>query len=564
MIWNLCLRTCCLKRPLALSALLLGFAMGGMAQSADNIATNGPPAEPNSTLTLAQRQICVFRATLDGYSPEERAAAAATRLESVLAKARTMLVSTQAVPEGIQIALDGKALFVVTPGDVFTVRGQTLESKAANVAAALREALHDIHSLSGVSEVLVALGEALFGFILFAALVWAAGRSKRWVLARSTKLVAEKTERVNLLGLRTAGLRGFVVVLRALLNFANYLFIAFLAYALLWYELRRFPYSRPWGDFLRSQCISVLVALGQGVMAGLPGLLVVVLIVLAARMLSQVLSRLFAEAEKGEIQTRLMDPAIAVTTRRLLVFLVWVIALVVAYPYVPGSQSLAFKGVTVFAGVVISLGSTNLVNQMASGLLLIYSRTFRVGDYVRVGTTEGTVVDIGLCVTRIRTIKNEEVHIANNVLLGTATVNYTRLAKSQGLFLPAKVTIGYSTPWRQVHALLLEAARRTRGLARLPQPFVLQTSLSDFYVEYELNAALEHPEQRAWVQSDLHTHIQDVFNEHGVQIMSPHYLQDPPKPHIVPESKWFLPPATQERVRATPQVAQDVTGADGI
>jgi small-conductance mechanosensitive channel len=149
-------------------------------------------------------------------------------------------------------------------------------------------------------------------------------------------------------------------------------------------------------------------------------------------------------------------------------------------------------------------------------------------------------------VTRIRTIKNEEVHIANSVLLGTATKNYSRLAESEGLLLPVKVTIGYSAPWRQVHAMLLEAASRTPGLARDPPPFVLQTVLSDFYVEYELNARLERPERRVWVQSDLQTHIQDIFNEHGVQIMSPHYLQDPPKPHVVPKSDWFLPPATEE------------------
>jgi small-conductance mechanosensitive channel len=202
--------------------------------------------------------------------------------------------------------------------------------------------------------------------------------------------------------------------------------------------------------------------------------------------------------------------------------------------------------VTVFAGLVFSLGSSNIVNQAASGLLLIYSRALRVGDYVRVGETEGAVLEIGLCVTRIRTIKNEEVQLANSVLLGTATTNYSRAAAAGGLFLPAKVTIGYSVPWRQVHAMLLEAASRTVGLAREPQPFVLQTNLSDFYVEYELNACLERPAQRAWVQSRLHNHIQDVFNEHGVQIMSPHYWQDPARPQVVPKSNWFQAPARDQ------------------
>lgn len=524
------------------------------------VTTNDVPAESDSTLTLANRPVCIFRATLDGYSPEERAAAAATRLHSVMAQAKTMLVSTQAAPAGIKIQLDGKDLFVVTPDDVSNLRGQTLESKAASVATALREALHEYHSLSTPEEVARALLGALFGFCLFAALFWATRRLKRWLLVTATRVASKKTEDVDLHGFRTVGLKSFVTVLRALLNFTAYLLIAGLVYALLWYELRCFPYTRPWGDYLRSQCLSALSTIGRGMLTGIPGLLIVLLVALTARMLAQVVSRLFAASEKGELHPPLMDPLTAMTTRRLLVLLVWVMAIVVAYPYIPGSQSLAFKGVTVFAGLVVSLGSSNLVNQAASGLLLIYSHAFGVGDYVRVGDIEGTVENIGMCVTRIRTIKNEEVQLANSLLLGTVTINYSRLAKSLGVFTSVKVTIGYNTPWRQVHAMLLKAAERTSGLLMEPHPFVLQTALSDFYVEYELNARLEKPERRFWIQSDLHNNIQDIFNEHGVQIMSPHYFADPPKPHVVAKSDWFLPPATTDRVEGSARDAKK-TGA---
>ena len=530
-----------------LCGLVFVLASPPSAQTAETISTNSPSEETGPTLMLANRRICTFRATLDGYSPEERAAAAKARLEAVLGKAKTILVTTQALTNAIQIQLDGKGLFLITSEDVFSIRGQTLESKAAAVAAALREALHDLYSLSSSREVLTALGKALLGFVYFVALFWTVRRVKRWLLTHSTRLVAEKTKGVNEQELRTAGLRSFVEVLRSLLNFGSYVFIAFLIYALLWYELRCFPYSRPWGDLLRSRCLEILQVLMQNLLDALPDLLVVALIFLAVRMLVHVVARLFAVAERGEVQSRFLDPMIAATTRRILVWLIWIVAAVVAYPYIPGSQSLAFKGVTVFAGLVVSLGSTNLVNQVASGLVLIYSRAFRVGDYVRVGETEGSVVGIGLCVTRIRTIKNEEVHIANSVLLGSATTNYSRLAKSDGVFLSAKVTISYNTPWRQVHAMLLLAARQTPGLLMEPEPFVLQTVLSDFYVQYELNVRLESPERRVWIQSELLSRIQDVFNEHGVQIMSPHYLGDPPFPQVVPKSKWFLPPASDER-----------------
>jgi small-conductance mechanosensitive channel len=149
-----------------------------------------------------------------------------------------------------------------------------------------------------------------------------------------------------------------------------------------------------------------------------------------------------------------------------------------------------------------------------------------------------------MCVTRIRTVKNEEVHLANSLLLGTASTNYSRLANSDGLYLPARVSVGYSTPWRQVHAMLLQAARQTPGICLDPEPFVLQTALGDFYVQYELNARLERPERRVWVQSDLHCNILDIFNEHGVQIMSPHYMADPLRPQVVPKADWSPPPVS--------------------
>ena len=541
----------CLKRKLVLAGFM--FEMAWMAVcSADTVSTNVVAQESGAEVTLANRRICTFRATLDGYSPEERAAAAQVRLESVLNRAHGMQVTTQAITNGIRVSLGGNPLFILTRADVFSVEGQTLESTAADAATALREALREIHSFSSLPEILTALVKALLGFVFFVPLVWGVRRANSWLLTHSAKLAAEKTKSLRLAGLRTAGLRSFVAVLRTLLNFGSYLFTGFLVVVLVVYELRRFPYSRPWGDFLRSHCVAGLRTLGHEVLNALPELMIVVLIVLFARMLAQGLSRVFAVAESGEFRTTLLDPMIAATTRRILVGLIWITAAVVAYPYIPGSQSLAFKGVTVFAGLLISLGSSNLISQMASGLVLIYSRAYHVGDYVRVNETEGSVVSIGTCVTRIRTIQNEEVHIANSVLLGAATTNYSHLARSGDLFLAVKVTIGYSTPWRQVHAMLLRAASLTPAIVDEPEAFVLQSTLSDFYVEYQLNVPLAVPERRAWVQSDLYQNIQDVFNEYGVQIMSPHYFADPPFPQVVPKSNWFAPPATDSRADDAP------------
>src|SRR6185369_15340296 len=332
------------------------------------------------------------------------------------------------------------------PGDVSSLQGESIESKAENVAAALRSALQEARSFSTPRQIWMAVAEALFGLVLFAGLVWATQCLKRWLLARSTHLAMQRMEKLTSPGLRAASSQTVVAVLRAVLNFATYLFIAFLAYALIWYELRVFPYSKPLGDYLRSRCLTALASFGREALAALPDLAVVVLIFLAARLLVHVLTNVFAAVKRGEIQAPRLDLGTATTTRRLLTFVIWVVAVVVAYPYIPGSQSLAFKGVTVFIGLIISLGSTNIVNQIASGLILTYTRAFRTGDYVRVEEHEGTVLGVGFCVTSIRTaVQNEEVRVANSVLLGVATKNYSQLAQTEGLFLPAKVTIGYST-----------------------------------------------------------------------------------------------------------------------
>jgi small-conductance mechanosensitive channel len=212
-----------------------------------------------------------------------------------------------------------------------------------------------------------------------------------------------------------------------------------------------------------------------------------------------------------------------------------------AYPFLPGANSEAFKGVTVLAGLMLSLGASSVVGQAMSGLSLMYSKALRAGEYVKIGDTEGTVAVVGMFATKIHTGMGEEVSLPNAVIIAQPVRNFSRLVQRDGQFmLHTAVTIGYATPWRQVHALLLEAARRTQGVARDPAPFVVQPALSDFSVEYRLCAqgTKDAPRLRAEALNQLHGHIQDVFNESGVQIMSPHYIEDPAQPQVAPPGVW--------------------------
>jgi small-conductance mechanosensitive channel len=198
---------------------------------------------------------------------------------------------------------------------------------------------------------------------------------------------------------------------------------------------------------------------------------------------------------------------------------------------------------SIFLGVLFSLGSTSAVANVVAGIILTYMRSFRVGDVVKINEMIGVVVSQGTLVTRIRTPKNVEISIPNSTVLTTHVTNYTSQAVEGRLILHTSVTIGYDTAWRQVHALLIMAAEKTREVLRDPEPFVLQTSLNDFYVTYELNVYTRSPEHMPSIFSDLHRNIQDAFNEYGVQIMSPNYIADKPTPTIVPKERWFANPA---------------------
>jgi small-conductance mechanosensitive channel len=197
----------------------------------------------------------------------------------------------------------------------------------------------------------------------------------------------------------------------------------------------------------------------------------------------------------------------------------------------------------VLLGLVLTLGSAGLITQVMSGLVIVYSRSLVKGDFVDINGVQGVVTEMGALAIKVVNVQNEEVTIPNSVVVTSPIRNYSKLDTTLGTLVTTKVTIGYDAPWRQVHALLIGAALKTTGVRESPNPYVYQRSLSDFYVEYELFASIDEPWRRVPVLSELHANILDEFNQHGVQIMSPHYLGQPSKSVVVPEDRWFAEPA---------------------
>jgi small-conductance mechanosensitive channel len=260
------------------------------------------------------------------------------------------------------------------------------------------------------------------------------------------------------------------------------------------------------------------------IIAFLPHLVTLFGIILLTRLALNLLRFFYEGLQRGKVRYSALHPELIEPTYQILRFLVVAFALVAAFPYIPGSSSPVFKGLSIFIGFLLSLGSTSLVTNIVSGLVLTYTRGLKIGDRVEIADSMGDVIDRTALVTRVRTIKNEIISIPNAKVMQNQIVNYSTLAADEGLILHTSVTIGYDVPWRQVHQLLMGAAGQTRDILRTPAPFVLQTSLDDYYVSYELNAYTSKPARMAQIYSDLHQHIQDNFASENVEIMSPSYL----------------------------------------
>lgn len=284
-----------------------------------------------------------------------------------------------------------------------------------------------------------------------------------------------------------------------------------------------FPFTRGWAQTLLDWILSPAKNVWYSFWNYLPNIFTIAVIYLITSYLVKFLKFIAVEVENSRLNVPGFYPDWAMPTYKLVKFIVYAFMVVMIYPYLPGSDSDIFKGVSVFIGLIVSFGSTSAIANAVAGLVITYMRPFRVGDRVKIGDVTGEIVEKSLLVTRVRTTKNEDITVPNSAILTGHTVNYTSSSRELGLILHTSVTIGYDVPWRKVHELLIEAAVVTDGVNISKEPFVLQTSLDDWYVEYQLNAYTDAPEKMPKTYSELHANIQDKFNEAGIEIMSPHY-----------------------------------------
>ena len=531
-----------------LSAALLACLFCGIPSVGQKSTKEAPAAVPGAPVQVQGKTFFVIQEGYFSFTPTDRANAISARILQLSKEPKARIEALRIYDEETTTAIaDGDVVIMTITSQDAKAAGKSRQVLAQEYTAKIREAAESLRQRHSLRTVMISVlwgVAATVAFLLTLKLLSilfkrSYARIRSWHgkyirTIRIQRLELFPAERITALLLLLA--RG----LRVLLMFA-------LAYAYVSFTFSLFPSTRGYADVLLGYVLYPLRVVGEATVAFVPNLFFIAVILVVAYYLTKVIRFFFAQLEKQTISISGFYPEWAQPTYKIARLLVIAFTLVVIFPYLPGAKSPAFQGLSIFLGLLFSLGSTSAVANVVAGTVLTYTRAFQIGDRVKVGDTVGDVRDKNFLVTSIRTIKNEDISIPNSMVLGSHIVNFSSVAREQGLILHTSVTIGYDAPWRSVHRLLNDAAGSTENVLREPKPFVLQTSLDDFYVSYQLNAYTDKPAVMANTYSDLHQNIQDKFNEAGVEIMSPHYhgVRDGNPIAIPPDyvSKAYTPPA---------------------
>jgi len=524
---------------LAAVAAVAGLAPAG-ARAADDVAT----AEVETAVVRFDGRPLMQVAGISSRPAPGRAEAIAGRVLALAEDPGTPTAAIQVLstPQGMEIRAPAYPLMLVTAPDA-ALEGAPIEVVAEGHRRQIVEAVDRYRAARAPARIWAAVGVSVAATVVLAlALVLSS-----WLLRRLEAFLDRRYQGLASTAPGTvADALRVAPVLRAMsrsLRTARVVVAALLVLAWADVVLRQFPWTRPLGEDLAGMVLGPLGTIATGIAGYLPKLLFLVVLVLVARSALRLTRVYFGALERGSVRLPNFEPEWSLATYKIIRVVVIAIALVMAYPYLPGAGSEALQGLSVFAGLLISLGASSSVANVIAGYITTFGRVLRVGDMIQVGEVTGTVTQIRLLTVRVRTLRNEEVTIPNAVMVNSNVVNYTTFSRQGGLVLQTEVGIGYATPWRQVHAMLEEAARRTPDLLREPAPFVLRKRLGDFAVVYQLNAWKAEAVRLVHAYSALHQNILDVFNEHGVQIMTPAYEGDTEAPKVVPRERWYTPPA---------------------
>ena len=520
---------------LALGVLAFTWATGAAADipaqpaagtptPASTQSAPAPTAQAGAPVIVDGKTIFRVRDRIGSFTPSERADAISKRINELATNPFLRDVTIEVVDseQGTDVVADNEVLLTVTDKDA-SAYGKPRYLLAEDAAVAIQRVVDETRAMRKPQTIIVGVLEALLVVGVAVLLIYSINVIYK-VLRRRLLAGPSPTKRGGSFRQSDFYTSGqFHRLLAMLLRLARIVLWIVILILVLPIILQFFPGTRHIADSLLGFILKPLADFWQAFIDYLPNLGFLIVIIAVAWLFIKGAKVFFVEIERQTIRIGGFDPEWAPFTYRLTAFLIVALAVVVAYPYIPGAESPAFRGVSIFLGALITFSSSSAISNLVSGVVLMYTGAFRMGDLVQMGNTTGHVVDKSLLATRLRTFKNEEVSIPNSQALAGPITNLSHMTKAEGLILHTSVTIGYDVPWRQVHELLIAAARATPDIRETPPPFVLQTVLGDYNVAYELNVYASDVGRLPRLYSALHQNIQDKFNEAGVEIMSPAY-----------------------------------------
>ncbi|WP_143308737.1 mechanosensitive ion channel family protein [Chitinophaga vietnamensis] len=424
--------------------------------------------------------------------------------------------------DNLDVTYGDLILFTITDDDALWLN---LDKKqvAENYTAIVKKAILQAKEENSLQHILVRVGLLLLIVLVFGVIVWLINRLFKRLINKIVKRKDHYFKGVKVKEYALLNQQKQISIAFSVLRVLRIVLILFVFYITLPLVFSIFPWTKGIADRLIAWTLAPVKALLAGLLHYLPKLLTIIVVYLITRYLVKFVNYLAGEISSGNLTVKGFYADWAQPTASGIKFLLYAFMFVVIFPYLPGSDSKIFQGVSVFLGILFSLGSSSAISNVVAGFVITYMRPFKIGDRIKIGEITGDVIEKTLLVTRIRTTKNEEITVPNASVLNGHTINFTSSSQELGLILHTTVTIGYDVPWKQVHELLINAALATDGILKDKAPFVLQTSLNDFSVAYEINAYTDQPGRMSGIYSLLHQSIQDHFNEAGVEIMSPHY-----------------------------------------
>ena len=400
---------------------------------------------------------------------------------------------------------------------------QTISMLAENNIQLIKTSIANAKTEYSLSRKLTRIGLVLLVIIIAYIVIWSINKLYakflRYIARFRDKLLKDLSYKGYTFLSSEQELKGLFVVLKII----RWVLIILAFFIMLPIIFSIFPFTRGWADYLFGLLWSPIKGIAISIWNYLPNLFTIMIIYFVMKYIIRFIKYIFSEIETGKLKISGFHPDWAMPTYHIIRFLLLAFGFIIIFPHLPGAESETFKGVSVFLGVLISLGSSSAIANLIAGMIITYMRPFKIGDRIKVGDISGDVVEKTVLVTRLRTVKNEEITIPNSTILSGNTINYSTYSKTEGLIIHTNVTMGYESPWQDIHEALLEAADRTDLILKHPCPFILQVSLDDFYVSYQLNAYIREANKQAVIYSELHQNIQNVFNERGFEGVCPHY-----------------------------------------